>query len=269
MTHEGEIIERASVEALHAVLDSDLSQRLKASLVQIGDGVASIAGALPASAITINRTIALGLERPVGRDEVAQVTQVYEAAGAQRYFLHLHPDARNDEFLAACREMGLEKTRGWQKFCRGMDEPIPATDTDFIVREVGPEQGEAFGGIVCDAFDLGDAAIPWIARLPGSEWRAFMAFDGEKPAGAGGLFMKDGVAFTDFGATAPDFRGRGAQRANLAHRVRVALEAGCKRIYTCTGEEVEGDPQHSYSNIKRMGFKEAYLRENYAPPKPY
>jgi 2-keto-4-pentenoate hydratase/2-oxohepta-3-ene-1,7-dioic acid hydratase in catechol pathway len=31
--------------------------------------------------------------------------------------------------------------------------------------------------------------------------------------------------------------------------------------------EVEGDPQHSYKNIVRMGFRPAYVRENYAPPK--
>ncbi len=36
-------------------------------------------------------------------------------------------------------------------------------------------------------------------------------------------------------------------------------------MLTTTGEEVEGDPQHSYKNIVRAGFREAYVRENFAP----
>ncbi|MFP3920892.1 MAG: GNAT family N-acetyltransferase [Dichotomicrobium sp.] len=269
MKHEGEFIERASLEAFHAVLDRALADSLRVSWQPVGDGAASVAGALPASAITINRTIGLGLERPVGRDEVAKAKNLYDEAGAKRYFLQLHPDVGRDAFVAACEELGLEKTRGWQKFHRGCDELVPDMRTEFTIREVGPDHGEAFARIVCDGFDLGEVAIPWLARLPGSSggWRAFMAFDGETPVGTGGLFIKDDIAFTDFGATAPQYRGRGAQSANLAHRVRAALEAGCTRIYTCTGEEVEGDPQHSYANIMKMGFRELYLRENYAPPK--
>jgi hypothetical protein len=32
-----------------------------------------------------------------------------------------------------------------------------------------------------------------------------------------------------------------------------------------TGEAVPGDKQHSYRNIQKAGFKEAYLRENWIP----
>ena len=48
-------------------------------------------------------------------------------------------------------------------------------------------------------------------------------------------------------------------------RNRFALEAGCNMIVTMTGEAVPGDPQHSYSNILKQGFEEAYLRENWIP----
>ena len=94
-----------------------------------------------------------------------------------------------------------------------------------------------------------------------------MTFEGDIPAGVGAIFIKGDQAWTDFGATAPEMRGRGAQGANLAARVRFALEQGCTAIHTCTGEAVPGEPQHSWNNIKRCGFREAYLRENYAPPR--
>ena len=44
-----------------------------------------------------------------------------------------------------------------------------------------------------------------------------------------------------------------------------AADMGCKNLYTMTGEAVPDDPQHSYSNILRAGFEEAYLRENWVP----
>ena len=86
-------------------------------------------------------------------------------------------------------------------------------------------------------------------------------------AGAGALFVKDGLGWTDFGATAPEYRRRGSQGALLARRIDHAISLGCTSIFTCTGEDVAGDPQHSYRNILKMGFDAAYVRENYAPPR--
>ena len=47
--------------------------------------------------------------------------------------------------------------------------------------------------------------------------------------------------------------------------IRAALDAGCTSLVTMTGESVPGDEQHSYRNIERAGFEEAYLRENWIP----
>lgn len=77
--------------------------------------------------------------------------------------------------------------------------------------------------------------------------------------------MRDGVAYLDFGATHPDFRRRGGQTGVLNTRIHDALDAGCASIVTMTGEAVPGDEQHSYRNIQKAGFTEAYLRENWIP----
>ncbi len=93
-----------------------------------------------------------------------------------------------------------------------------------------------------------------------------MSFDGDIPAGTGALFIDGDVGWTDYAATAPAFRRRGSQSALLLHRVQFALDHGCNQVFTCTGEEVPGDPQHSYSNILKSGFKEEYVRRNHVPP---
>src|SRR5690606_29679144 len=103
-------------------------------------------------------------------------------------------------------------------------------------------------------------AVPWIARLPGApRFRVFLTMAGDEAVGTGALYLAGGVAWTDFGATDPAFRGRGAQGANLAHRVRAAIEAGARRIHTCTGVAVPGEAQHSYGNIRRCGFTETHV----------
>ncbi len=83
----------------------------------------------------------------------------------------------------------------------------------------------------------------------------------------GALFVKDGVGWLHWGATDPDYRQRGSQAALLRHRIRAALDIGCHTLVSATGEEVPGDPQHSYRNIVQMGFRECYARENYELPK--
>ena len=262
--HESEIIEREAVADLHAA-PRDIADALQVHSLEIDGSYVSIASALPASAIVINRTLGCGLMEEATKDTVAGIVDAYAKAGVQRFFVHHHPDAIPRELPEWYGEAGLVRARGWQKFERGRESVASAT-TDLSVRLAGPDDGEQFAKIVCSAFDLGDIAIPWLARLPGRDaWHVFMSFDDGKPAGAGALFVKDGIGWTDFGATAPEYRRRGSQSAVLAARIEHALDLGCDRIFTCTGEAVEGDPQHSYRNIDKAGFRRSSVRENYAP----
>ena len=265
MRHESESIERAALGDLHAAASTKLAGDLGLRLLEKGTTLVSIAGALPASAIVINRALGLGLEAPATEAVITEIAAAYKASGVERYFVHRHPGAGPSHLDSWLIGAGLSKARGWQKFGRG-PEVAPAVATDLRVEEIGPAHGADFARIVCDAFDLGDIARPWLARIPGRPgWHVFMSFDGDKPAGTGTLFVRDGVAWSDFGATAPEFRRRGSQGALLARRIDHAAGLGCQRIYTCTGEDVAGDPQHSYRNILKMGFETEYVRENYSP----
>lgn len=268
MADEAETIERQAEAALHGAADGEIRAALGLDVVRVADATAFVAAALPPSAIVANRAIGLGLEAPPRTADLDALVQVYRNAGVERFFLHVHPDVESDALTVRLDGLGLERARGWQKFSRGVDAPVPEAAAEVAVREVGPDDGPAFARIVTDAFDLGPRAIPWFARLPsGAGWRAFLAEIDGAPAGAGALYIEGEAAWTDFGATAPAFRGRGVQGACLTHRVRVALEAGCRRLYTCTGEAVQGDPQHSFKNILRAGFEPDYVRANWAPPK--
>lgn len=268
MQQMAEEIERAALEDLHKAAYPTMCEALGIEGRSIGGAFVSIASALPASAIVINRVIGAGLSAPESKETVDEIIDAFEAAGVDRYFFQLHPDAAPSDIAGWLTNRGLEKARGWQKFKRGTD-PVPAAKTDLTIRRIDVTEGAASAEILTDAFDLGDLARPWFARLPTRErWNIFMTFDGDKPAGTGALYIDGDVAWTDFGATAPAFRKRGSQSSLLRHRVQYALDHGCKHIFTCTGEAVEGDPQHSYANILKAGFTEDSIRENYAPKKP-
>ncbi len=264
-THESETIERAAMLDLHAAADADDVAALGLECVETGTALVSIARRLPASAIVVNRVLGLGLAAPATRAEVGAIVAAYRDRSVEQYFVQLHPDAGPAELASWLRAAGLRADRGWQKFAR---DPVKAEmpATDLAVREIGRAHGDAFAAIVCNGFDLGDAAMPWLAKLPGRDgWHVFMSFAGDDPAGVGALFVRDGVGWTDYGATAPEFRRRGSQGAVMAARLERARELGCRQIYTCTGVAVPRDPQHSYRNIRKAGFIEAYVRENYAP----
>jgi GNAT superfamily N-acetyltransferase len=267
MIDEQEALERAALEDVYRAAPAGVAERLGIRPCNSGAAFVGLAGGLPASAIVLNRTIGLGLGTPASEASVREIVAAYAAAGIARYFVHCHPRSAPERLPAWLRAAGLEKARSWQKFERPPEPPAMAS-TDLEIRQVGREHGEDFARIACHAFDLGGVAVPWLAELPGRpDWHVFMSFAGDAPAGTGAIFVRDGLAWFDFAATAPEFRRRGSQGALLARRIRHALALGCRKLLTCTGKAVPGDPQHSYRNLLKAGFRETCVRENYAPPR--
>jgi len=267
MSQEIEHIERAALEDMSAAATGELAEELGLHSRTIGSAFVSALSALPASAIVANRAIGLGLAETETRDTVDTLVDHYARVGVARYFVHVHPEAKPESIPDWLLSRGLERTRGWAKFQRGREAP-PAVDSPLRVRPARAQDAEAFGRIEAEAFDLGAAGAPWLARLVGRPgWHVYMSFDGEQPAGAGVLYVRDEVGWLDWGATAPAFRGHHSQSALLRRRIVDALDLGCRILGTTTGEEVPGDPQISYKNIVKMGFEEVYVRANYALPK--
>ncbi|MBT3992267.1 MAG: hypothetical protein HON14_08945 [Rhodospirillaceae bacterium] len=215
----------------------------------------------------INRVIGLGVSAPAQRDTISRFCRDFAAADIGRYFVHITDDAEPAELKSWLAEENFVAQRCWMKFVHkgGL---APSSGSDLDVRLIDGEHGEAFGQIVAASFDMGEASIPVLAKLPDREkWQIYMGFVAGEPAAAGALFVDQGVGWCDFGATSSKFRRLGGQRAMLEARIKAARDLGCDLIATETGEAVEGDPQHSYHNIQWAGFEESYLRENYAPAK--
>ena len=232
-------------------------------LKRIGDAVCSLSPTEPS--ILFNRVLELGSTGEPELDQLIRIREFYSAAGIERFFLHVAPWRKSEDTEERLTQAGYEKYRSWMKFKRSTDEP-PVVRSDLEVRRITMDRATDFAAIAGAAFGLQASTQPVLAAIVGAtDYQAFMSFDGLRPAGTGVIFIDYDVAVLDWGATHPDFRRRGGQTAVLAARIRAAKEAGCERIYTMTGEAVPGDPQHSYGNIRKTGFSEAYLRENWIP----
>lgn len=255
---EGEALERLALRSLHDCATSGMRQSLRLEWHETAEATMSVAAGLPSSAIVVNRAF-LSPEGAIG-----EVSRTYRAAGVARYFLHVPGGGLSRSCDPGTQ--GLKDARAWQKFVRPRGAAVPEARTLDIERVAPGPAAEAAARIVCAAFDLGDAAEGWLARLSHDDrWQVFLARIDGVPAGTGALFTSNGVGWSDWGATDPSFRGRGVQLALLRHRILLAESLGLERVHTCTGAPAAGDPQHSYRNILRSGFVETVLRRNLAP----
>jgi len=260
---QSETIEQLALQSWFNAVTPSLASDLDWSMQTIGDAQCYCSTTEPN--ILVNRVLGLGSTGTPTQDQLIRIRDFYQDTGVSRFFLHVIPDQMGPDGSALLEAAGYERYRGWMKFSRGQGDVGPVT-TDLSIRCVGPEHAADFASIVGSAFDFGVDFQPAIAALVNDpNWHAYMSFDGDSPAGTGALYMRDGIAYLDFGATHPDFRRRGAQTGVLNTRIGDALDAGCTTIVTMTGEAVPGDEQHSYRNIQRAGLEESYLRENWIP----
>jgi hypothetical protein len=169
------------------------------------------------------------------------------------------------EWLAA---RGFKPGRNWAKMFRG-NEPAPAISTDLRVEKIGKEQADAFAGVTLPVWGMPPAGRPLLKGNVGQPgWHHYLAFDGDKPVSVAAMFVKDEIGWLGFASTLKKYRKRGGQGAMFARRIQDGLALGVKWFVTETGEDTPEDPNPSYHNMLRSGFKLAYLRRNYVHLSP-
>ena len=212
-----------------------------------------------------NRSIGLGVGRPAQDSDVDAAIALFQAANRQAWVLQVSPLARPAALEHRLEARGLRRGRKWAKFWRDTED-APAAPTDLLVEEVGREQAGEFDRIVVAAFELPTDAptVSGVVGRPG--WHVYLALDGSEAVGAAALFTVGTVGWLGFGATLESHRGRGSQGALFARRIADAAKDGVRLLVTETGEDTPENPNPSYRNMLRAGFRLGYLRQNWLPP---
>jgi hypothetical protein len=127
-----------------------------------------------------------------------------------------------------------------------------------------PADADLFARVVREAYGFPPAADGLIAAPIGRPgWRHYGAWEGDELVATGAMYAARRTAWLGFAATKSSHRRRGAQSSLIAERCRMATKMGCERIITDTAEELPDKPVPSYRNLIRLGFNEAYRRQNY------
>ena len=259
-----ERVELAGWAEIWAAAPPSLAARHGIEAARIGSSLCTAISEQPST--MLNRVVGLGLDQPATDDDLDAIESFF-ARHEQPFYVSLHRRAKPSDLPARLEGRGFTPAYAWMKFTRGA-EPPPPTETALRVELAKPEQVADFGDVVAAGYGLEPFVAAWLAELPKTSWRCYLAYDGDDPAGAAALFVHDGAGYLGFAATRPEHRRKGAQSALLAARIRDAVDAGCTTMVTETGERIPLKPSDSYRNILRFGFEEAYVRPNYLSPEP-
>jgi GNAT superfamily N-acetyltransferase len=228
--------------------------------VQLDGAVVLLGPEAPGSPM-LNRVVGLGTRRPATEQDVdAAMAAVPEGT---TFYVAVSPTARPAELTSWLQSRGLEPGWGWMLFRRGIDEPRRALTGLQLVQVGDATTAAVFGRIVRIGYGLPETFDRAAADAWRRGWECWVALAGDEPAGAAALFAAEGACYLGFAATLPEHRGKGAQGALLAQRIRRAAELGCDVVVTETGELRDDRPSGSYRNILRAGFEEVAVTANW------
>jgi GNAT superfamily N-acetyltransferase len=236
------------------------ASRAFSSATEVGGAVVLSVPEAPDSPM-LNRVVGLGIETPATEADVDAALSAIDAGVT--FYVALTTGARPAELPEWLRARGLEPGWGWMAFRRGVEDP-PSVETSLELVEVNTTaEAATFGRVVRVSYELPEESEPRLACLPDVGWLCWLAFDGDEAAGAGALYAAERVAYLSFAGTLPEHRGKGAQNALLAARIRRAAGLGCDVVVTETGERRGDRPSNSYRNILRAGFTEDAVTANW------
>ncbi|CAM4048936.1 GNAT family N-acetyltransferase [Cohnella lubricantis] len=134
---------------------------------------------------------------------------------------------------------------------------------DIHIQELQEDEFDLYAAIHCRGTGLSDDGIPYVAAnnkvlyyRPG--WKLFIGYYQERPAAAGVMYMKDGIASLTFAATLPEYRNQGLQQALLRRRIHEAARHSCKLVVgQCSLLS------QSHRNMERIGMRIGYVRTSW------
>lgn len=217
--------------------------------------------------LLFNRVMGVGLTAQPSQGMIQSLVQHYRATGVRNFGIQLSPGCAEPPLTDWISECDLRIRDYWTKVYRQGD-PAVSIPTDLRVEQIDETLADTFGDVACAGFGMPPELKPMLSATVGRPgWNHYIAFEEETPAAAAALFIRNDVGWLGVAATLPTHRRRGAQGALMAQRLCDGARLGCEWFVTETGQERPDKPNPSFHNMLRTGFKVAYERPNFMPPK--
>ena len=236
------------------------AQALGMSLEKIGSATALVMQQMPDW--FFNRVIGFGLNTHASEELLDNIIDIYTEKNLP-LGISLSPQAQPANISDWLQQRGFSIANNWAKMIRGAESP-PAIDTDLQIMKAGKEHALLVGNLICAGFGMPDHLLPVFASLLNNpNNHVYLATDDDVPIGVGVLTVHNDIGHLNTATTMQAYRGRGVQGALMAHRINEGIRMGCQWFATETGI-LPDQPNPSYNNMVRYGFKEHYQRPNFA-----
>jgi GNAT superfamily N-acetyltransferase len=234
----------------------------------LGVGLARIGGGVAVSMRndpTRYWSKALGFTAPVTADLVDEVLDFYRKEGNPHAVLQIAPDRLPADWDEICAARGIRAGSEWVKLAATIRDLPPAAGGPLRVAAVTGKDAGQWAGVVMNAFGMTAAGLPEMlaATAEDPRFQPYAVWAGDSIVAGANLFIAGAVASLNAAATAPEFRGRGAQTALIHARIEAARAAGCRLVVAETGKPAPGEGNRSLNNMRRAGLQPYYPRRNW------
>jgi GNAT superfamily N-acetyltransferase len=251
-----ERIELSAVLDFFAAAPPEVANALELAVLDLGDAAAFSIGAHP-EWLLFNRVV--GLEADVALPGIER----WFASRRCMFVVETHAGA---ELADVLHQRGYRLASQLMKFRRGVEQP-PVHKTSLRIERIQEDRAAEYGAVVATLFGRGSPVDRWFEAVSMRiGWACFGAFDGSRLVGVGAMHVADTLGWLGAAATFEDARGRGAQSALLAARIRAASDAGARVLATETVDRVDGEAGPSFRNVVRVGFEEENVQQWWVPP---
>jgi GNAT superfamily N-acetyltransferase len=188
----------------------------------------------------------------------------YQEMGVKRFMVQLSPFAipDNTDLLLKRRKFVYESD--WAKLIYRADEHLETADSPAEILRVQEGQEDLYADIMLEALQWPDLLKP--ALINSIHKEGFLHYlvwlDGAAVAG-GSTYLVKNVATLKLAGTLAPYRQKGIHQALLHRKIQDATDMGCKWITAETAHMADGGPNAANTNLKKLGFTEAYKRSNY------
>jgi GNAT superfamily N-acetyltransferase len=209
----------------------------------------------------MTHALGIGMQGPVTEREFEALERFFFDRSSP-VMIDLCPLA-HDSVQEFVRKRGYTITEFNNVMALRLDREIPEPP-GLDIRCVASDETAEWGRLILEGFSeiqpvSDDAAALLIDSC--REYECFVASVAGAAAGGGGMNRHEGAAALFGDATLKAFRGCGVQSALIAHRARLAQEAGCDLAVACV---IPGSGSHR--NYERAGFRLVYMRVNVMRP---
>jgi GNAT superfamily N-acetyltransferase len=254
-----EMIEAKAFVDLARITPQPFKDSVEFTCMPLGDGCAISLPSAPA--IGLNRILALN-----DIDELNAALGWMKTKTGRRH-VQISESSASDEMRGWILDKGLIENGAWAKLTRPAPVAPLSTEGPVRARLAGIDDAPTFGKLMCAGFGFPAELEPlWSCLVGKSGWACFIAELEGTPVGTGALFIEGDCAWLGAGATLSEYRNRGAQKALINARLNEGLAQGVSLFAVETSEPQEGQPNISFGNLTKAGFKLSYIRKNYLLP---